>query len=323
MSTERPRRLGKGLNALLSAPPPVSISADPKAANSAVGGTPPGGEAEGLRMIPVGDVVPSPFQPRRVFVQTEIEQLAASIGRSGVMQPIIVRRAGAGYELVAGERRWRAAGLCGLETIPALVRDLDDATAAEWALVENLQRTDLNAMERARALKGMIDRFGLTQGELAERIGIDRSSVGNLVRLLELEPALQELVEAGALSLGHAKGLLGADASLRLSLAERCVRESWSVRRLEREASGQDGTDDRATDGGPVNAESTGEGSGGDSPADASLRDLERRLAEHLGTKVKIATTGDGARGKMTLSFYTLDHFDDLMSRIGFRTDAT
>ncbi|MEL6312328.1 MAG: ParB/RepB/Spo0J family partition protein, partial [Pseudomonadota bacterium] len=231
-----------------------------------------------------------------MFDAAELDQLAASIARSGVMQPIIVRPLPSGdHELVAGERRWRAARQAGLDRVPALVRSLDDETAAEWALVENLQRTDLNAMERARALRGLIDRFGLTQGEVADRVGLERSSVTNLVRLLELDSALQDLIEGGALSFGHGRALLAAREELRLELAERCIREGWSVRRLERESAA---LDDGNRDGGR-GAEASGssdEVASSGAGASPEICDLERRLAEHLGTAVNIRTSGDGSR---------------------------
>ncbi len=259
----------------------------------------------------VDAVSPSPFQPRERFDDAGLASLAESIRRSGVMQPIIVRpaaRQGGGtvrYELVAGERRWRAARLAGLASVPALVRDLDDESAAEWAVVENVQREDLNPIERARALRGLVERFGLTHGEIAERVGLERSSVANLIRLTDLDARVQELIATGALSAGHGKALLtAADAVRRVALAERAVRESWTVRRLEREA--------RRT---------TAVGGGADTKGgvarEAVIVDLERRLSQHLGTKVTIVTGASGARGRIVVEFYDLDHFDGLMARMG------
>ena len=361
----KPRRLGRGLNALLSSPaaapvtvnaetggvPSVGASGDGPASehtsdlargsesgaesDAAVGGGGAGGASEGsdggVLSVRIDDIVPSPFQPRRVFDSAELDQLAGSIRRSGVMQPIIVRRrsddavreagfgggfgAGRAYELVAGERRWRAAERAGLERLPALVRVLDDETAAEWALVENLQRTDLNAMERARALQGLIDRFGITQGQAAERVGLERSSVANLVRLLELAPPLQDLIETGRLGFGHGKALLAAPEGARLDLAEDCMRDGWSVRRLERAASA---AAKAVSDGGGAGLSGGGSGGCSDDGVGVEMRDLEKRLSEHLGTKVSVRPTGDGSRGTLMVSFYSLDHFDDLMGRFGF-----
>jgi len=277
---------------------------------------------DGLRQLSVDAIEPGPFQPRRRFDDAELDGLAASLKRSGVMQPVVVRPRSDRFELVAGERRWRAAQRAGMRTIPALVRDIDDSTAAEWALVENVQRTDLNAIEKARALKGLIDRFGATQAEAADRVGLERSSVANLVRLLDLEPTLQEMIEEGLLSLGHGKALLGAAEGDRLRLAERCVREAWSVRRLEREASGSPGSAGSA--GGGVG---NGDGRGAAPPATATevpeeVRDLERRLGEHLGSKVVIRPAKKPGTGTVTVSYFSLDHFDDLMTRIGYSSDA-
>jgi ParB family chromosome partitioning protein len=285
-------------------------------------------EAAGFRRIPVELVDPSPFQPRQVFDEGALRQLADSISRSGMMQPIVVRpagdhggsggggaRAGSGqgaerFELVAGERRLRAAKLAGLTDVPAIVREVDDESAAELALVENLQREDLNAIERARALRALCERFELTHAQVAERVGLERSSVTNLVRLLELEDEIVELLAQGMLGQGHGKALLSAPAGAgRIALAARAVREEWSVRRLEREARGSGGGSEAAH--GPAPAKG-----GPDRPA--SLSELERQLSEHLGTKVRIAANSKGDRGRLTIEFYSLDHFDGLMGKIGF-----
>ena len=261
--------------------------------------------------VPVDAVSPSPFQPRERFDDAGLAGLAESIRRSGVMQPIIVRSvAGSGggarrYELVAGERRWRAARMAGLVAVPALVRDLDDESAAEWAVVENVQREDLNAIERARALRGLVERFGLTHGQIAERVGLERSSVANLIRLTELDHRVQELIATGALTAGHGKALLTvADPARRSALGERAARESWTVRRLEREAR-------RAP------ASGGGQGRQGGGTRGAVVADLERRLSQHLGTKVTILTGASGTRGRIVVEFYDLDHFDGLMARMG------
>lgn len=303
MST-KPRRLGRGLSSLLEAPAPVRIETQVTATQDVTAD-------RGVLSVPVDAVSPSPFQPRERFEDSGLAGLAESIRRSGVMQPIIVRplaAEGGGtrrYELVAGERRWRAARLAGLTAVPALVRDLDDESAAEWAVVENVQREDLNAIERARALRGLADRFGLTHGEIADRVGLERSSVANLVRLTELDARSQELIATGALTAGHGKALLAVgDPSRRGALAERAARESWTVRRLEREAR-------RAPAGGG------GRGPHGGGTREAVVADLERRLAQRLGTKVTIVTGASGTKGRIVVEFYDLDHFDGLMARMG------
>jgi ParB family chromosome partitioning protein len=268
-------------------------------------------------MIAVNEIVASPYQPRRIFDDGALAQLADSIRRAGVMQPIIVRRAtqGAGsgggvrYELVAGERRWRAARLAGIAAIPALVRDLSDEQAAEWAVIENVQREDLNPMERAEALQRLSSRFRLTQAQIAERVGIDRSSVANLIRLLELEEPLRLLVSSGSLGLGHGRALLGvAPGPARVTLGERAASEGWSVRKLERVC---------ASIAAPVSA-TTAQPGAADFSRLAARAALEKQLGEHLGTKVQITTDRSGNRGRLTIEFFDLDHFDGLLTKLGF-----
>ncbi|MCL4221489.1 MAG: ParB/RepB/Spo0J family partition protein [Phycisphaerales bacterium] len=255
-------------------------------------------------MVRLDSICPSPFQPRTSFDQAELSGLAESIRRAGVLQPVLARRGAeqGTYELVAGERRWRAAEMAGLERIPALVLTLSDEEAAEWALVENLQRSDLNPMERARALRMLSERFGMTHGQIADRVGLERSSVANLVRLTELEEEVQELISKGRLGAGHGKALLAIEAGeRRVRLALRAAEEEWPVRRLEASAR-NDGTS-------PARKPRT---------APAALADLERRLGEHLGTRVRITTVRDGTRGRIAIEFYSLDHFDGLMSKMRF-----
>jgi ParB family chromosome partitioning protein len=239
-----------------------------------------------------------------------LASLSASISRRGMMQPIVVRERGgegARYELVAGERRWRAARMAGLERVPALVAELTDEEAAELAIVENVQREDLNPVDRARGLRALGERFGLSHGAIAERVGLERSSVTNLIRVTELEEEILSLLAKGVLSLGHGKALLGlAGGRGRVELAARAVRGSWSVRELERRVGSLGGG---ASPGG-------GGSSGVAKPA--GVVDLERRLGEHLGTGVRIRTAGkSGSKGTIEVSFYDFDHFDGLMRRMG------
>jgi ParB family chromosome partitioning protein len=280
-----------------------------------------------IQKLPVGALVPSRFQPRRVFDDAALERLAASIRTAGVMQPVVVRKSrGSGaatgygdwkgvgeqqYELVAGERRWRAAKLAGLVVVPAVVADLSDAEAAQFALIENLQREDLGPMERAWAMKGLVDRFGLTHAEVAEKVGVERSTVTNLVRLTELEAEVTELLEKGELNFGHGKALLTmAPGKARVETALRAAREGWSVRRLEESASV------KPTAG--ATSAAVVESAGADAERKAGLRELEKQLGEHLGTRVRIVTGAGGARGKLTIEFFDLDHFDGLMAKLGF-----
>lgn len=365
------RRLGRGLSSLMAVPAPVRVGAgeshnandnsfssiEPKPDPGR--GEKPGADAAsgpsdgGVRDIPVGSVVPNKYQPRRAMDETALAQLADSIRRSGLMQPIIVRpipvgsarsartgvldpslrgpsdsasldmrarreardvpaSASAGtatYELVAGERRWRAAMLAGLTHVPAIVRDLSDEDSAEWAIVENVQREDLNPIERAWAFRSLVETFGLTHGQVAERIGIERPTVANFIRLTELEEAIQGMISSQRLTLGHGKVLLGCPpGAARTGLAERAIAESWNIRRLEREVGAVAGTpiEPAAALAAPRPIRS------------AALDDLEKRLGLYLGTKVHLSTDRAGSRGRLTVEFYGLDHFDGMMSKIGF-----
>jgi ParB family chromosome partitioning protein len=263
----------------------------------------------GLVALPVDAIAPNPHQPRRTFDEQALRELADSILAAGLIQPVVVRpsdRQQGGYELIAGERRWRAARLAGLAAIPALVRDTTDQQSAEFALIENLQRADLNPIERAEGLQSLADRFGLSQSQLAERVGVPRPSIANLLRLLALPEPVRELIRAGELSFGHGKLLTTvADNKLCVVIAERCARAGWSVRKLEQqiaEAQKQGGDEPRAEA----------------PPRPAHLVDLERRLADHLGTKVKISEGRKKGAGRLVIEFYDLDQFDGLMQRFGF-----
>jgi len=328
----KPRRLGRGLSSLMGEPVAVPV---PQPSSDAAAEPPPGAapaapnaaadqdSTERLRIIDINDIIPNKYQPRSAFDQESLGRLAESIRSTGVMQPIVVRRisgggggadapSGARWELVAGERRWRAAAMAGLSRIPAVATALTDREAAEWSLVENLQREDLNAMERAWAFRRLQEEFGMSQTDIAEGVGLDRSSVANLVRLTDLEPPLQDLVAEGLLSFGHARALLSVPAGDgRLRLAERSRKGGWSVRRLESEASS-------AAAGGADSAAGRAEPDPERDLRDASRRDLERRLSEHLGTRVQLQLQGDGRKGRLVIQFFDLDQFDGLMSRIGF-----
>ena len=263
--------------------------------------------------LPLHSVVPNRFQPRSDFEQEGLAELAASIRSEGVMQPVLVRPASDGgstggrYELIAGERRWRAAKLAGLETVPAIVRELSAASSAEWALIENVHRQDLNAMERAEAMAALLSRFGMSQTALAEKLGLERPTVANLVRLVELEPAIRDLIAAGKLGAGHGKALLAIPESpARVSLAESAAAGGWSVRRLEQEVRTA-----RESSASPNKNRSLL------SQRQAVHGAMERRLSDHLGTKVRIATSGAGSKGKIEIAFFDLDHFDGLMRSLG------
>jgi ParB family chromosome partitioning protein len=304
------KRLGKGLASLLAQP--VQVTASLPTTIPQVQDAPPAPQSTArgpaVEYVRVLSITPNRQQPRKSFEPAALAALAQSIKAAGVLQPVLVRRLGDGeFELVAGERRWRAAKLAGLEHIPAIVANITDEQSAEWALIENLQREDLNAMERAWALKGLMDRFGTTAAQLAERVGLDRSTVVNFVRLTELETPIQKLIEEQRLSGGHGKALLAAAAGDdRVAMARIASDQRWSVRRTELEAARRSKPRAEAPSGA---VERTA----------AVIDDLERRLSVYLGTKVSIHSSRAGTRGRIAIEYYDLDHFDALMSKIGFR----
>ncbi len=317
------KRLGRGLSSLISEPVAVESRADNEiqlSTNKRLiehSATSNGGHND-LLMLPIFDIIPNINQPRKAFPNEALESLAASIRVAGVIQPIAVRcldpvrkggdeaHAGAKWELIAGERRWRAAKLAGLESIPAVVHDVTDRVAAEWALVENLQREDLNPVERARALAHLRDEFGLTQTQVAEQVGLDRATVANLIRLTELEQEILDMLTVGSLSAGHGKALLAATAGeSRLRLAERAVKEGWSVRRLEREAS-PSAPSETAPQKAPA-------------PKTAHMERLEKELGDHLGTKLSIKQSSNKPSGVISIHYFDLDHFESVLERLRFK----
>ncbi len=292
MSAPKRQALGRGLAALIpGAKPPEA----PAVASRS---------GDGLRTLAIEDVHPSAEQPRKQFDDARLDELAASIRAQGIIQPLVVRqRAAGGYELIAGERRWRAAQRAGLHEVPAVVRDVAPKRAFEMALVENLQREDLNPIEEARGFERLIDEFGYTQEALAARVGKDRSTVANALRLLRLPEGVRGLVTEGRLSMGHARALLGlerADAIERL--ARRVIARELSVRQVEALVK-------RERDG------------GGDKPAaapgkpSASARDLGERLSRALGTRVRVVEEGPG-KGHLEISYHSLDQLDAVLARI-------
>lgn len=270
----------------------------------------------GLQELPIGAVQPNPLQPRRVFDEESLEGLTDSVRELGVLQPVLVRATDDGYELIAGERRWRAAKRAGLPTIPAVVRTTDDVSSLEQALVENLHRQDLNALEEAAAYQQLIEDFGLTQEQVAKRVGKSRSAVTNQLRLFQLPPTVQRLVGEGLISAGHAKALLGhPDRSYQEMLARRTVAESLSVRDLEQLV--KERLDLEADLGGPAagepSADATAADDAGQGTADRKLRppgllELEELLASRLDTRVAIAMSAK--RGKVTIDFADLEDLE-------------
>lgn len=308
---KRPSGLGRGLNALFG---DAAVEAPVLAApGGAARAAPVAGDS--VQHVPVSAIRPLPGQPRRHFDETAIAELADSIALRGLLQPIIVRRApanaqgpGEGYQLVAGERRWRAAQRAGLHQIPALVRELDDAATYEIALVENIQRQDLNAIEEASAYRRLIEDFGHNQEALAKLVGKSRSHVANLMRLLDLPDAVQALVGDGSLAMGHARALIGADDAE--AIARKVVKEGLSVRAVEALVRAGKGGD-AAPRKGPLEYKSI-DGAGGRDP---DIVAVERHLSELLGIGVAIQYAGEG-KGALTLKFASLDQLDMICQRL-------
>ena len=352
-SKPKKRRLGRGLGSLLSVPVEVDSGApvaQPKAAVPAPatpkkglgavvdtvrglvsepsqGGIPEGpvgtgaesaegteeGGAPRVQLVQVDQIQANRYQPRTDFDEGALKELADSIERSGLMQPVVVRSTGNSdgmqWELVAGERRFRAIKLLGRSVLPAVIIEADDREAAELALIENLQREDLNPLDRASALANLRDTFGLSQADLAERVGLDRSTVANLLRILELDDFCAAAVRRGTLSLGHAKALLAvSDAVLRRTTAAAAVNAGWSVRELERRIRHLD-TEKSLDGGGAQKSQIT--------TKQANVVDLERRLGEILGMCVNISLVRKKGSGKLQVEFNSLEQFDTLTDLLG------
>lgn len=320
-SAKKKRRLGMGLSGMIGGPvevkpatpqKPEPSAADHSTASSAPTVTehPPGDAEPTLaRYINIQSITPNTHQPRQGIPARSLEPLVASIRSSGVMQPIVVRPANSQgvHELVAGERRWRAATAAGLTQIPAVIHDIDDRTAAEWAIIENVQREDLDAIEQADAFQQLQSEFGLTHAEIAEQVGLTRAAVTNQIRLCDLDPDTKTLVREGALSGGHGRSLLAITTpAARLQMAKEAIAGEWSVRELERRVR----SSKPASPGGSTSAKPDNNR--------AHLDDLEQQLAAHLGTKVQISTGRTKGRGRMVIEFYDLDQFDGLLGRMGF-----
>jgi ParB family chromosome partitioning protein len=276
--------LGKGLASLI---PPASAEADD-------------GEVA-LRDIPLTAIEPNPAQPRTQFDEESLGELTASVRELGVLQPVLVREVATGmFQLIAGERRWRAARRAGLATIPAIVRTTDDRGLVEQALVENLQRQDLTALEEAAAFQQLIEDFGLTHDDVATRVGKSRSTVTNTVRLLHLPAAIQRFVAEGQLTAGHARALLGSpDRAFQEQLARQAVAEHWTVRETE------DAVRDRSV---IPSAPDAARPSAVPTLRPPGLLELESLLAEYLNTRVSI--TMRGAKGRVAIEFATLEDLE-------------
>jgi ParB family transcriptional regulator, chromosome partitioning protein len=294
MAADRtPRRLGRGLDALLGG-------------GRDSGGRPPPGTP--LQQLPVAEITPNPLQPRREFKPEELAELRDSLSASGLLQPITVRPnpSGLGFQIVAGERRWRAAQALGWDTIPAVIREADDHTLLALALVENLQRSDLNPLEEAEGYRRLSTEFGLSQQKVAELTGKSRSTVANLVRLLELPPSVQALVRSGELTAGQVRPLLalGDDAAM-VALAEEVRRRKLPARAVEERASrGRKPRGKRGASRGK----------------DPGATQVEDRLRQFLQTDVRV-TPRRGGGGDIGIRFYSADDLERVLDRIGLRRD--
>jgi ParB family chromosome partitioning protein len=303
---EKPRHLGRGLQSLLS--PIISETAQAKELPStpvAVSNFPSDKELrDSLQEISIDEISPNPYQPRKVWDEQELADLAESIKANGVIQPIIVRPAGSRYQLIAGERRLRAAQLASLTTIPSLVRQASDKQLLEWALVENIHRVDLNPIERAKAYQDYLSTFSLTQAQGAERLGEDRSVIANYLRLLDLPQEIKQMLSEGQLTMGHARAILSLPTDeLRRKLANRALVGRLSVREVERLV--------RRYLTGTSQARTTVRSK------PPHILDLERKLSSQLATKVNIETRKNGQRGRIIIEFYSIDEFDNITERIG------
>ncbi len=279
------RGLGRGLGALLSATP---------------------GEGDSLVEVSIDQIEPNPNQPRKSFESSSLEELTTSIRNSGLIQPVVVRRVTDGYQLIAGERRWRAARQAGLERIPAIVREATDAESLELALVENLLREDLNPIEEAEAYRSLLAQFGWTQEQLAQRIGRDRTSIANALRLLRLPDEIQDDLRGGRLTMGHARALLALGTTAeQLKLRDEILAHDWSVRATEDSI--------RAAESAPP-AQRTPRRRRGRS---AELAALEQSLQRALMTRVVIS--GNERRGKIEVTYATADELERLSELLGAR----
>jgi ParB family chromosome partitioning protein len=294
--------LGRGLGALIREPEP-QVPVNPTEANAPVPiAVPATGGANMLAPIATGPaassgplqididlIEPSPYQPRTRFREDALDELARSIQASGIIQPLVVRQIGKKFQLIAGERRWRAAQRAGLKSVSAIVRQVPDGLALEMTLVENIQREDLNAIEQARAFERLMDEFNATQEAVAERTGKDRATVANAIRLLKLEPTIQDWIEEGKLTAGHGRALLAvSEPQLRMRYAQRAARGGLTVRQIERLSSRRARSARTLTE----------------SKVDPNIREALEELQRHLGTKVLLRQATRVRPGQLVLEYY-------------------
>jgi ParB family chromosome partitioning protein len=311
---EKPKHLGRGLASLLS---PIIINANNTSLPipiTEIGSNvlPDKGLGASLKEIKVDDIQPNPYQVRSIWNEQELLELAKSIKANGVIQPIIVRHIGssstglpqAGYQLIAGERRWRACKLAGIETVPAIVREVNDDKMLELALVENIHRTDLNPIERANAYQKYINTLSLTQSQAGDRLGEDRSVIANYLRLLDLPTEIKQMLIDNQLTMGHARAILALPTDeLRRKLANRAMAGRLSVREIERLVRMHITADEKQPKTARIRS--------------AHIQDLESRLSKELGTNVSIETRKKGKCGKIVIEFHSLEEFDRIIQQIG------
>ena len=279
------RGLGRGLDALLGGGAPRPVVADT------------------VTTLPVAALQPGKYQPRSRMDQDALNTLAASIKAQGIMQPILVRPvAGGNHEIIAGERRWRAARMAGLNSVPVLIRDVPDQQALAVALIENIQREDLNALEEATGIERLIKEFSLTHQAVADAIGKSRAAVTNLLRLLELPPPVRELLTQGRLEMGHARALLSLPVEQQVALARAAADQNWSVREVERRVE-TDITKKTANSRRPVRP-------------DRDVARLEEEVSARLGTTVQIKADPRKGSGKLVISYFSLDQLEGLLARL-------
>jgi ParB family chromosome partitioning protein len=302
--------LGRGLGALLGGSPPIAKPAAPAPANTALASpTPAPDTGERVEKVALGRIRPCAFQPRKHFSEEALRELADSIREQGIVQPLIVRNRGDHYELIAGERRWRASQLLGLAEVPVIVREADDRAVLELALIENLQRENLNSIEEAQGYAQLIEHFQLTQEEVGVKVGKSRAVVANALRLLKLVPAIQDAIRVGQLSVGHAKVILGLTTEKQQQqAAERILKEGLNVRQTE------------ALVARIQSAPTTGKKSG-TSPLvhDANVADIENKIRERLGTKVRLKY--NHGKGSLDISFFSDDEFERILNILGVQID--
>ena len=276
----KPKGLGRGLDALLSGD----------------GGS---AESDSLRVVEVGELKPGKYQPRTHMDQESLAELAASIKAQGIMQPILVREAGNKLEIIAGERRWRASQLAGLQQVPVLVREIPDEAALAMALIENIQRENLNPLEEANGIKRLIDEFGMTHQAAADSVGRSRTAVTNLLRLLNLAKPVQDLVMQGRIDMGHARALLSLEGAKQITIAEQIAQNGLSVREAEELVRRASSATPRPVAKG----------------VDKDVKRLQEELSDLLGAEVQIQSASNG-KGKVSIRYHSLDQLDGLITAI-------